>query len=96
MKELVIFRREFDQYRQAETFLAVFPQDEANIGRFAALPFAFNNGRPVFEPYCEIAQQYYYKNTRIVHKNTELAEKLLKTIEDFYGEQFEVRERMSL
>lgn len=84
--ERVIFRIEKYAYdRETRHYLAVFPDDEANPGRVAAVPFYFDgHGQAVFEPYCEIDIGYYYE-TRLVHRFDAETPKLLKALTDYYS-----------
>lgn len=95
MKEKVVFRMEHNPYRGGISYLAIFPECSANRGFYAAVPFYFDNeGRAVFEPFCELAYAYYYGDTRIVHKSDGMIEKLLSAIENQFGESFSVCERI--
>ena len=83
--EKVIFRREYDPYRKQDSFLAVYPDDPANPGCYAALPFYFctdwtGNQYTIFEAHCEVSQGYYYNNTKIVHKRDPIIPDLLSAI----------------
>lgn len=94
-KEKVIFRREYDPYRKEWTFLAVFPEEEANRGRIAAVPFWFDGHNIAwFEPFCEVDRMYYLNRTRIIHKKEAIVEKLLSAIENRYDQQFRVVEKI--
>ena len=92
--ERVVFRIEKNQYDNArEHYLAVFPDDPANPGRYACVPFFFNGGRAVFEPYCECDRRYYLKTKR-VPKNTPVAERCLMAVEDYYNAEFKLCEKI--
>ena len=95
VKEKVIFRREYNQYLGEMTYLAVFPQCPANCGHYSAVPFYFNGESVCFEPFCEVSWDYYYKDTWIVHKNDSIIEKLLSAIENRYGEEYQVAEKIT-
>lgn len=94
--ERIIFRKEKNPYTNEPSYLAVFPDDETNPGRVECLPFCIrDNGTAVFEPLCEADLWYYYK-TKIVHKNDPLADKLLKTVSEYYeGLQFRIVEKLT-
>lgn len=97
MPERVIFRKERNGAgTDGVGYLAVFPDDPANAGNIACVPFYFVNDVAFFEPYTEVSSLYYYYQTRIVHEDTLLAGKLLQTIKKYYDNaEFEVRERMN-
>ena len=92
--ERVIFRREYDPYMKEWGFLAVFPDDDCNMGMIAATPFGFNrDGKAFFEPYTEISLPYYY-GKRVVHRKDPMIGKLRKAIEGYYGTTFRVCEKI--
>ena len=90
--ERVIFRMERDKYNARDNILACWPDDPHNLGRIARTPFFFQNGKAIFEPYCEAADEYYYQ-TKIIHKNTPVAARALAAVEEYYGAKFKVCER---
>ena len=92
--ETVIFRKEFDEYRKAYNYLAVFPGEQANAGRVCAVPFYENGGNVWFEPFCEISMAYYYAKTRLVHKNTDEARRCAEIIKRRYGGEYRIMEKM--
>lgn len=93
--ENVVFRTDYDPYMNMEKYLAVFPNDPCNTGRVAYMGFWFDEyGRTLFEPYGEMSLDYYYNSTKVVHRNTDVAQKCLKTIEGYYGMMFDVREKI--
>lgn len=97
--EKVIFRREYDRYRKEWTFLAVFPETGANPGCYAAVPFRFltelNGSRTtIFEAFCEIACDYYYQCTRIIHRTDPIIPELLSAISRYYSAAFQVCEKV--
>ena len=93
--ERVIFRREKYPYDKGTPYyLAVFPDDEANPGRVAAVPFFFDgHGQAVFEPDCEIDIGYYYE-TRLVHRFDAETPKLLDAIQKYYNQQFQIMQKL--
>lgn len=93
--ERVIFRIEKNPYdTNNEYYLAVFPDTFANPGRYACIPFHFDlGGRAIFEPFGECSMSYYY-STKCVHKNTTIAERCKKAVEEYYGESFRVMEKI--
>lgn len=95
-KERVIFRRDKQHEKGADWFLAAFPDDEANPGRVACLPFyvPYKSGAPVFEPFCEVDLSYYY-STKLVHKDEMCAEACKEVIENYYAAEFEVVEKLT-
>ena len=75
-------------------YLALFPDDKANPGRVACIPFFFDGyGTAHFEPYCEADWAYILDKTRIVHKRDAIAETLLKTVSEYYETTFQMMER---
>ena len=98
-KEKVIFRREKTSELHEKGsfyFLAAFPEEEANPGMVACLPFHIPvaSDRPVFEPFCEVSLDYYY-GTKLVRK-TELAAKAgLEAVQKYYGAEFTVVEKLT-
>lgn len=97
-KEKVIFRREKPNElheKGAFYFLAAFPEELSNPGTVACLPFHVFCGtnRPVFEPFCEVSLDYYY-GTKIVHKNEMAAQACLEAVQDYYGAEFAVVEKL--
>ena len=92
--EKVIFRYEWNPETRRGTCLACFPDDPANPGRIACLPMDFNGDSAVFEPFCEVSLDYYYKRTRILHKGSSAAIKCKEAIEKYYGHSFRVVEKI--
>lgn len=93
--ERIIFRTEKNPFVGGTGYLAVFPDDEANLGMVNCLPFHFVGGAAVFEPYCEASLPYYYCSTRLVHKHTEEARMCLKAVQDYYKSSFHLVEKMT-
>jgi hypothetical protein len=93
--ERVIFRVEKYAYnKETRHYLAVFPDDKANPGRVAAVPFYFDgHGKAIFEPYCEIDMGYYY-DTHLVHRFDPETPKLLKAITDYYSREVPAKFRI--
>lgn len=87
--ERLILRTEHDPYREAETILACFPDDEANLGRIAAVPMYFRFDMVWFEPYTEVNMDYYYGSTKPL-KDAELAERCKMELEKRYGGKFKI------
>ena len=88
--EKVVFRVERNPYTKRNNFLAVFPDDSANPGRLGYVAFEFNGYNVLFEPYGEIATNYYYANTKRVRKNSPEADRCKRAIERYYNCQFRV------
>ena len=91
--EKVIFRAEKNPYFNGDSFLAVFPETASNPGMLAALPFHYENGIAIFEPFTEISRGYYYK-TRIIHARSVIVPKLIQTISERYHDAFVAAERI--
>lgn len=91
--EKVIFRKEKNEYTGNESFLAVFPDDEAKSGHVAATPFHFCHGMVFFEAYCEISLDYYY-TTKVIHKTSDEAQRLLNAVCGFYHSKFRLAEKI--
>lgn len=94
-KEKVIFRKEKNPYTGRTQYLAVFPEDPANPCGVAAVAFDSNDGHVWFEPFCEIVLDYYYKHTKLIHKNTEEAQKCLDVLQKYYNTEFQVVEKIT-
>lgn len=100
--ERVIFRKEYDEYKGKEVYLAVFPDDEARAGFLAYVSFFFtpsgdfsdDRSSAIFEPYGEMSTGYYYDKTKIVHKNTDEARRCLDAIKRYYNSDFRVVEKI--
>lgn len=86
--ERVIFRAHYNPFVSSTAYLAVFPDVSANVGRFAAVAFHFEDGRAVFEPFDEISHDYYFKKTRLVSKVSSEMPSLLSALKERYGETF--------
>lgn len=91
--EKVIFREEFNPYTETDGFLAIFPNDEANLGRVGTIGFYFIDKRPVFEPYGE-ADINYVLGKKIIHKNDDRIPMLVEAIENHIGDKVQVVEKM--
>ena len=89
----VIFREEFDPYTEEKGFLAIFPEDEANSGCVAVIPFRFRDKRPWYEPYSEASIDYVLSK-KIIHKNDERIPALVEAIEKRIEDQVQVVEKM--
>ena len=89
----VIFREEYDKYTDEWGYLAIFPDDDANRGRVAVIPFKIRGNRPWFEPYCE-ADINYVLGKKIIHKNDERISELVEAIEKRIGDTVQVVEKM--
>lgn len=87
--ERLILRVDYDPYREAETILACFPDDEANLGRICAVPMYFRFDRAWFEPFTEISLDYYYGSTKPL-KDAELAERCKVELEKRYSVEFKI------
>ena len=81
----VIFRRKFDKENGWDEYYAVFPDDPANPGRVAYVPFRFTDYGIVFWGcYDELSLDYYY-TTKLVEQAIEV-DKCLKALEVHYPE----------
>lgn len=90
--EKVIFREEQDT--NGEGFIAIFPDDLANLGRYGAVAFTFKNGKAIFEPYMEINTLYMYEQ-KIIHKKDKRIPMLLEALENRYETKFKVMEKIT-
>lgn len=88
--ERVIFRVEKSEYApDGQSFMAVWPDEEANLGYRSFTPFYFDGyGRTVFEASGEVCTDYYYNDTRPVKIDSDLGRKCLHEVERFYGQKF--------
>lgn len=89
----VIFREEYDKYTNEWGFLAIFPEDEANIGCVGVIPFKIRDGKPWYEPYGE-ADIDYVLSKKIIHKNDERIPELVDAIEKRIEDRVQVVEKM--
>ena len=89
-KVRVIFRLEWDDYREEKTILACFPDTEANLGRIAAVPFYFAHNMTFFEGLMEIRDDYYYRCTKPID-DLELIFKCLMALETYYDHEIEFK-----
>ena len=89
----VIFREEYDKYTEEWGFLAIFPEDEANNGCVAVIPFRFRDKRPWYEPYTEASIDYVLSK-KIIHKNDERIPELVDAIEKRIEDTVQVVEKM--
>lgn len=87
--ERLILRVEFDHYREAETILACFPDDEVSIRRIAAVPMYFRFDMVWFEPFTEVNMDYYYRSTKPL-KDAKLAKRCKMALEKRYGMEFKI------
>lgn len=98
-KEKVIFRTEYDPYREDTVYLAIYPECSANPGRVAARPFyphkdMRGNDVITWDCFCEIDMGYLLSKTRIVHKNNPIIPGLLSTLESFDDCEYQVCEKI--
>ena len=76
-------------------YLAIFPDDPANPGRVAYVPFFFDgHGTAWFESCGEADWFYCLEKTRIIHKSNPLAEKLLQAVTEYYSTDVPAKFRM--
>lgn len=94
--ERVIFRRECDLYHNGtENFLAIFPDDPARPGYLNCVGFYLDGyGGAVFEPYTECSYGYYRDKTRRVRKDSADAIWCKRMIEQRYGGEYCVMEKI--
>lgn len=93
-KERIIIRREYDPYRKAWGYLVGFPEQKANRGRICVTSCYFNRfGQIVLESMSE-ADKFYFTKRKLVHKNTTDADAVRESLEKYYGEEFEVVEKI--
>lgn len=89
----VIFREEYDKNTDEWGFLAIFPEDEANLGRVGVIPFKIRNGKPWYEPYGEADINYVLKK-QIIHKDDERIPELVEAIERRIDDRVQVVEKI--
>ena len=76
-------------------YLAIFPDDPANPGKVAYVPFFFDgHGTAWFESYGEADWFYVVEKTRIIHKSNPLAEKLLQAVTEYYSTEVPAKFRI--
>lgn len=90
--ERVIFREEQDT--NGKGYIAIFPDDLANSGKYGAVAFTLDNDKAIFEPYMEINALYMYEQ-KIIHKKDNRIPKLLQAIENYYNIKFKVVEKIT-
>lgn len=93
-KERLILRREYDYYLKTWKYLAVFPDERANVGKVACLPFYFSHEEVIFESFCEASLEYYYKKTKCIKANLEEAIKCKIALEKYYNTEFRIAEKV--
>ena len=94
--ERVIFRTEHDTENGRDNILAVFPVDKASPSKLGYVAFYFTQyGGAMFESYGEMSAEYYYKSTRLIHKNTETAQKCLDALRRYYGGDYRIVEKIT-
>lgn len=96
-KERVIFRREYDSYWKNWGYIAIFPDDKANVGMVNITPFKIledADKTALIEPYGE-ARIEYVLNRKLIHKDTEEAEICKRIMERHYRTEFEIVEKMT-
>jgi len=92
--ERVVIRKDYDPYMSIEKYLAVFPDDECNVGRYPFVSFYFNDNRPVFEPYGEMDWWYYYGKTKPVKAKSDEARECVAALEAYYNVPFRAMEKI--
>lgn len=93
-KEKIIVRREYDPYKKKWGYLVGFPEQEANRGNILCVPCCTNSfGHWECECSCEVDLNYF-RNKKIVHKNTADAQAVKGAIELIFGDGFEVVEKI--
>ena len=90
----VIFREEYNKYTDEWGFLAIFPEDEANLGRVVILPFVFRGEKAIFEPFGEGDIDYVLRK-KIVHKNDERIPMLVDAVERYIDDKIQVVEKVT-
>lgn len=94
--EKLILRREYDPFMKMWKYLAVFPEERANIGRICCVAFYFNcYNQVVFEPFCEADLGYYYKKTKRIKAKSDEAEKCKTALEKYYNTTFRLMEKIA-
>lgn len=66
--EKVIFREDYDEYRDIHGYLALFPDDAANFGRIAGVFFWINDYGDVYFESFEEYDRSYVLSKKIIHK----------------------------
>lgn len=93
-KEKIIVRREYNRYMNRWGYLVGFPEEKANPGRINCVSCycdAFGQWR--FECTSE-ADLKYFRNRKLVHKNTADANAVKSAIEQLFDDEFEVVEKI--
>lgn len=93
MKEKIIIRREYNPFSKQWGYLIGFPEEKANRGRILCQHISYIKDSWIFEC-CSEADLNYFRNRKLVHKDTEDAEAIRKALEQQYNEEFEVVEKI--
>ena len=88
----VIFREEHNEYTGKTDYLAIFPEDEANIGRVQACCIEYIDDVPYY--YHDEIDYAYMLRQKIIHKNDKRIPKLLRDIERIEDMKFVVAEKI--
>ena len=99
--EKVIFRVDKKKAYDRVYYYAVFPESEDSTnGLLSCLPFYEDTGYGTvdgfrFECYGTMNMNYYYNETKPVHKNSELANRLMNVLQKYYPQySFRVAEKI--
>lgn len=92
--EKVIFREDYDEYKDVHGYVAVLPQQPANRGRVVAIFFYFeDDGRAWFDSFDEWDINYVLSK-KIVHKWDPRIPMLVEAMSNQFDMQFVVVERL--
>ena len=93
-KEKVIFRKGKNEYI-GDYYMAIFPNDEANYGNVCYVDLWKNGNEWDNDCYSEISKLILWKSaTRIVHKNDPIVSDLVSVLQDLYGGEYQVVEKI--
>ena len=93
--EKVIFRSFKDPYDGYDKYMAIFPEDAANLGNVAYVDiWKDNNNTWWHDCYGEI-DRIVARKYQIVHKTDPICPELIDTLKKFYGGNFKVVEKIT-
>lgn len=98
-KEKIILRTLYNPYAKAWEYMAVFPEEGSNPGKLAAVVFRVWHGiggivHSSFDSFFEVPLDFYYRRTKIIHREDPRIPELLGELEAYYRESFCVVEKL--
>ena len=98
-KEKIILRTFYNPYTKTWEYMAVFPEEGSKPGTLAAVTFWVWHGiggivHRSFDPFFEVPFDFYYRRTKIIHRDDPRIPELLGELEAYYRESFCVVEKL--